>query len=147
MIRLPPRSTRTDTLFPYTTLFRSRPGEHRAQPHRGGRSDNAAEGGRMRAMTVIPGSSGSAAVSSFEGPVGSGDVLVAGVAVGICGTDVEIADGLYGTAPAGADRLVLGHESLGRVARKSVGEGKRVYGRVGSGGRRYIKKKTKTKYY
>src|SRR3546814_2300139 len=28
MIRHPPRSTRTDTLFPYTTLFRSiRPGE------------------------------------------------------------------------------------------------------------------------
>src|SRR3546814_3208999 len=26
MIRLPPRSTRTDTLFPYTTLFRSRCG-------------------------------------------------------------------------------------------------------------------------
>src|SRR3546814_16141647 len=30
MIRRPPRSTRTDTLFPYTTLFRSR--------HRAGRS-------------------------------------------------------------------------------------------------------------
>src|SRR3546814_4178473 len=36
MIRRPPRSTRTDTLFPYTTLFRSDPGriglhlEHRA---------------------------------------------------------------------------------------------------------------------
>src|SRR3546814_6743483 len=30
MIRLPPRSTRTDTLFPYTTLFRS-------EPHREGR--------------------------------------------------------------------------------------------------------------
>src|SRR3546814_6921064 len=33
MIRRPPRSTRTDTLFPYTTLFRSdflgrRPGRH-----------------------------------------------------------------------------------------------------------------------
>src|SRR3546814_2988370 len=27
MIRRPPRSTRTDTLFPYTTLFRSREGE------------------------------------------------------------------------------------------------------------------------
>src|SRR3546814_14138871 len=26
MRRRPPRSTRTDTLFPYTTLFRSRPG-------------------------------------------------------------------------------------------------------------------------
>src|SRR3546814_1989156 len=28
MIRRPPRSTRTDTLFPYTTLFRSRDGGH-----------------------------------------------------------------------------------------------------------------------
>src|SRR3546814_16298232 len=27
MIRRPPRSTRTDTLFPYTTLFRSQPGD------------------------------------------------------------------------------------------------------------------------
>src|SRR3546814_3727796 len=41
MIRRPPRSTRTDTLFPYTTLFRSRPGSSRdgiadpdAQQHR-----------------------------------------------------------------------------------------------------------------
>src|SRR3546814_11820816 len=29
MIRRPPRSTRTDTLFPYTTLFRSVPGYYR----------------------------------------------------------------------------------------------------------------------
>src|SRR3546814_8390114 len=28
MIRRPPRSTRTDTLFPYTTLFRSGGGAH-----------------------------------------------------------------------------------------------------------------------
>src|SRR3546814_2309049 len=28
MIRRPPRSTRTDTLFPYPTLFRSRPEQH-----------------------------------------------------------------------------------------------------------------------
>src|SRR3546814_10061328 len=33
MIRRPPRSTRTDTLFPYTTLFRSRPEIVEAQPH------------------------------------------------------------------------------------------------------------------
>src|SRR3546814_10907613 len=35
MIRRPPRSTRTDTLFPYTTLFRSRPagGEGPGQVH------------------------------------------------------------------------------------------------------------------
>src|SRR3546814_8134927 len=34
MIRRPPRATRTDTLFPYTTLFRS-PGGARAGDHRG----------------------------------------------------------------------------------------------------------------
>src|SRR3546814_10074935 len=32
MIRRPPRSTRTDTLFPYTTLFRSELGEVDARP-------------------------------------------------------------------------------------------------------------------
>src|SRR3546814_6465036 len=37
MIRLPPRSTRTDTLFPYTTLFRSEspaPAPRRSAPPR-----------------------------------------------------------------------------------------------------------------
>src|SRR3546814_10811362 len=34
MIRRPPRSTRTDTLFPYTTLFRSR--KHDRRDRRGG---------------------------------------------------------------------------------------------------------------
>src|SRR3546814_10429735 len=38
MIRRPPRSTRTDTLFPYTTLFRSRApapgGRRRTRQHR-----------------------------------------------------------------------------------------------------------------
>src|SRR3546814_2276418 len=33
MIRRPPRSTRTDTLFPYTTLFRSRRGVHLERHH------------------------------------------------------------------------------------------------------------------
>jgi threonine dehydrogenase-like Zn-dependent dehydrogenase len=40
---------------------------------------------------------------------------VEAVAVGVCGTDVEIAEGKYGWAPPGKTRLVLGHESLGRV--------------------------------
>src|SRR3546814_20377294 len=34
MIRRPPRSTRTDTLFPYTTLFRSLVGEHLLEDRR-----------------------------------------------------------------------------------------------------------------
>src|SRR3546814_2963667 len=33
MIRRPPRSTRTDTLFPYTTLFRSVPPRNRTGRH------------------------------------------------------------------------------------------------------------------
>src|SRR3546814_19515112 len=37
MIRLPPRSTRTDTLFPYTTLFRSENRKTRA----GGKEDRS----------------------------------------------------------------------------------------------------------
>src|SRR3546814_11810967 len=35
MIRRPPRSTRTDTLFPYTTLFRSAPGPAAQERERG----------------------------------------------------------------------------------------------------------------
>src|SRR3546814_1794918 len=34
MLRRPPRSTRTDTLFPYTTLFRSSGGDRGAAAHR-----------------------------------------------------------------------------------------------------------------
>jgi threonine dehydrogenase-like Zn-dependent dehydrogenase len=47
-------------------------------------------------------------------PLG-GSVLVEAIGVGVCGTDVEIVDGKYGWAPRGKTRLVLGHESLGRV--------------------------------
>nr|WP_210727988.1 glucose 1-dehydrogenase [Cellulomonas septica] len=42
-------------------------------------------------------------------------MLVDAVAVGVCGTDREIATGDYGWAPPGRDRLVIGHESLGEV--------------------------------
>src|SRR3546814_2255087 len=46
MIRRPPRSTRTDTLFPYTTLFRSCFG----QPHR--------QYARSRCAIALPGNPG-----------------------------------------------------------------------------------------
>ena len=46
---------------------------------------------------------------------GDDELLVDGLAVGICGTDREIAAGEYGSAPPGHDRLVIGHESLGRI--------------------------------
>src|SRR3546814_12399117 len=39
MIRLPPRSTRTDTLFPYTTLFRSQRARQRRAEDEAARFD------------------------------------------------------------------------------------------------------------
>jgi len=70
----------------------------------------------MRAITVEPMKPGSARLEDIPEPdVRMGTVLAEGVAVGVCGTDVEIADGHYGWAPPGRTRLVLGHESLGRV--------------------------------
>lgn len=70
----------------------------------------------MKAITVEPMKAGSARLEEVPEPdVHNGSVLVEAVAVGVCGTDIEIAEGKYGWAPAGQARLVLGHESLGRV--------------------------------
>src|SRR3546814_20230509 len=46
IIRRPPRSTRTDTLFPYTTLFRSLAAVGAAGKRRPGRRGGAEHGGR-----------------------------------------------------------------------------------------------------
>lgn len=61
-----------------------------------------------------------------------GELLVRGVRIGLCGTDHEINEGLYGTAPEGSAHLILGHESLGRVERGDgdVGAGTYVVGIV-----------------
>ena len=70
----------------------------------------------MRAVTVVPGSAGSLRVEEVPEPDPAlGSMLVEALAVGICGTDAEIAEGGYGWPPPGRDRLILGHESLGRV--------------------------------
>jgi glucose 1-dehydrogenase len=70
----------------------------------------------VKAITVEPGRPGSATLEDVAEPdARGGSVLVEAVAVGVCGTDVEIVEGKYGTAPPGRTRLVLGHESLGRV--------------------------------
>src|SRR3546814_2329652 len=58
MIRRPPRSTRTDTLFPYTTLFRSfrgrgeRRGAHGAPGEAEGRARQIAGGHRIELHQV-----------------------------------------------------------------------------------------------
>jgi threonine dehydrogenase-like Zn-dependent dehydrogenase len=70
----------------------------------------------MKAITVEPKKAGTARLEDVPEPEArDGSVLVEAVAVGVCGTDVEIVEGKYGWAPPGRSRLVLGHESLGRV--------------------------------
>ena len=70
----------------------------------------------MRALTLRPRVPGTAELSEISEPdPAEGALLVEAVAVGVDGTDQEIVDGAYGWAPPGEERLVLGHESLGRI--------------------------------
>ena len=68
-----------------------------------GRDSGAGDGGSVR-LDDVP-----------EPDAVLGSVVVEALATGICGTDAEIASGSYGWPPPGRDRLILGHESLGRV--------------------------------
>lgn len=78
----------------------------------------------MHALTVRPEQADSLQIEEIDAPeAGPDELLVDGLAIGVCGTDREIVDGSYGAAPPGHDRLVLGHESLGRVARAPAHSG------------------------
>ncbi len=89
----------------------------------------------MLALTVEPGTVDSLRVEEVPEPrPGADELLVNGLSVGVCGTDREIARGDYGAAPRGQQRLVIGHESLGRVAKappgSDIAEGDLVVGVV-----------------
>ncbi len=77
----------------------------------------------VRAVTVTPGVPDSLRlVDEWPEPAPEeGAILVEALAVGVCGTDHEIVAGEYGEAPPGQERLVLGHESLGRVLEDPTG--------------------------
>jgi threonine dehydrogenase-like Zn-dependent dehydrogenase len=76
----------------------------------------------MQAITVIPLQAESARLDDLPEPSPTeGELLVQTLAVGVCGTDLEISQGEYGWAPPGHQRLVLGHESLGRVLEAPAG--------------------------
>jgi glucose 1-dehydrogenase len=71
----------------------------------------------MRALSVIPGQPDSLRLEQVpEPPLSDGAILVSTVAMGLCGTDLDIVEGGHGKAPAGEERLILGHESVARVA-------------------------------
>jgi len=78
----------------------------------------------MRAVTVVPERKGSGELLEVPEPAPEeGSVLVETLAVGVDGTDNEIVEGAYGEAPQGKERLILGHESLGRVMEAPAGSG------------------------
>lgn len=69
-----------------------------------------------RAIAMYPDAPGTVHRTELPVPeLGSHDVLVKVVRVGVCGTDREIIHGIIGAAPVGTNELVLGHEVLGRV--------------------------------
>src|SRR3546814_17550892 len=118
MIRRPPRSTRTYTLFPYTTLFRSAP----SCRDRSGRRDGGGFRGRVR---------------SCDSPL-----LNAGLDTGLfCRkekTDLVIQKGRHHDQQHSLRPTRQG-------ARKSVVSGKSVSVRVDLGGRRIVKNKNNIK--
>jgi threonine dehydrogenase-like Zn-dependent dehydrogenase len=78
----------------------------------------------VRALSVVPGKPETAGVTDQPDPSpDEGALLVQGLLVGVCGTDIEIIQEGYGWAPPGQERLVLGHESLGQVIEASGGSG------------------------
>jgi threonine dehydrogenase-like Zn-dependent dehydrogenase len=69
----------------------------------------------MRALTVTPGVGDPRLDEVADPPSSDGAVLAETLAIGVCGTDLEIVAGDYGEPPQGEGYLILGHESLGRV--------------------------------
>src|SRR3546814_13156368 len=132
MIRRPPRSTRTDTLSPYTTLFRSHrhlvaDARHRLEEldrvlhrHVQNVGDGLALERHLQRLAVV-----ALAVAHV-----AGDVDIRQEAH----LDLQHAVALTGLAPPALDR-------------KSVVEGKSVSVRVDLGGRRIIQKKEKQDMY
>jgi threonine dehydrogenase-like Zn-dependent dehydrogenase len=71
----------------------------------------------MNAIVVEPGVKNSIHMRPMPDPAMSPDqVAVKMTRVGLCGTDNEINQGLYGKPPDGEQFLILGHENLGVIA-------------------------------
>lgn len=78
----------------------------------------------MQAITVVPGEPDQVRVEEVREPTeDEGALLVEGRFLGICGTDADIVEQGYGTAPDGESRLIIGHESLGVVRAAPAGSG------------------------
>src|SRR3546814_16187808 len=120
MLRRPPRSTRTDTLFPYTTLFRSSPAPRHNR-------------GAVHLIDWLLADHRKDMVLKAGNPVGMAPVLPALLQCFVTVTRglLKIRNDFAGLAPPGD-----------RIDRKSVVSGKRGSVRVDLGGGGNSKKKT-----
>ena len=76
----------------------------------------------MLALVVEPGRAHTTRVEEVPATEArEGEVLVRTLEVGVCGTDREISEGVFGVAPVDEPLLVLGHEALGVVERDGCG--------------------------
>jgi glucose 1-dehydrogenase len=74
------------------------------------------------ALVTQPGRTHTTRVDDVPGvEAREGEVLVRTLEVGVCGTDREISEGLFGIPPEGEPLLVLGHEALAVVERDGYG--------------------------
>ena len=70
----------------------------------------------MQGLVTRPGAAHSTRVAEVPAArAGAGQLLLRVLEVGVCGTDREISDGVFGVPPDGEAELVLGHELLGVV--------------------------------
>jgi threonine dehydrogenase-like Zn-dependent dehydrogenase len=74
----------------------------------------------MQALLTTPGTPHSTHVADIPASTGGG-VLLRVLEVGVCGTDREISEGIFGVPPADEHELVLGHELLAVVDRDGDG--------------------------
>jgi glucose 1-dehydrogenase len=76
----------------------------------------------VQALVTQPGHTHTARIEDVPAvEAREGEVLVCTLEVGVCGTDREISEGLFGIAPEGEPLLVLGHEALAVVERDGYG--------------------------
>src|SRR3546814_18920189 len=132
MIRRPPRSTRTDTLFPYTTLFRSYD-DRVSGVHAGRRQGRKPDDTIGRGSWCNRGLGGCTSVSAAGSEIADR---------GICGQSFWV-DQECRRNVLPAARIHTGLEGARMDGRKSLLEGKMVSVRVVIGGTVIINKKKK----
>src|SRR3546814_6815458 len=102
MVRRPPRSTRTDTLFPVTTLFRS---------------EQARAGGEIAgAGADVPADHGGAVARQGQCCAGGGDILLHHHGIGACGEHRAGKDADRFTAPQRSEEHTSELQSLMRIS-------------------------------